>query len=137
MNLRALSLLALAGALALTNSSCLRAQRAHRNHALAVKAEAEADLAHAQADALRDGQAPEEIVAGEHPPVPPQALIESVPPAPTSIHVWIAGAHEWDAGTWHWVAGHWALPPRVGAAWLPGHFTRHERGHLWVDGRWR
>ena len=125
----------------LLSSSCLRAQRAHHQRELALKAGAEADLTQAQADALRSGQTdavePVEFVEGESAPVAPAPEIESVPAAPTEIHVWIAGAHVWRQGSWHWVPGHWALPPHVGAAWLAGRWLRRGHGFVWVAGGWR
>ncbi len=133
-----LLLLALAF-LALVTPACLRAQRAHRNRALAERAEAEAELARAKAEAIRSGEdipEEEEYVEGDA-PEPPAAIVEEVPPAPNAAHVWIAGCHVRHGGRWVWTRGHWALPPRHGAVWVPGHWARRDRGFVWIIGGWR
>ncbi len=118
------------------SSSCLRAQRAHRNRALAEKSEAEAELARAQTEAIQDDEGVE-FVAGEHAPEPPAAREDAPARRPSARHVWIAGSHVWRAGRWFWVRGYWALPPRQGVAWVPGHWAPRPRGFVWVPGAWR
>ncbi len=133
--LPALGLVALS---VLFNSSCLRAQRAHHQRALALKAESEADLAQAQAEAIRGGQLEEEeYLEGEALPETPAPLADEVTPAPSTVHVWIGGCHVRRGGHWVWVPGHWALPPHVGAVWMSGHWVRRSQGFVWVPGSWR
>ncbi len=129
--------LALAALLVLSTSSCLHFQRAQHRRALAVKAEAEADLAHAQADALRSSGREPEYFEGEVAPAVPAALAETRPSAPSPSHVWIAGQHTRRAGQWAWVGGHYALPPRADVVWVPGHWVGHLHGYVWIAGAWR
>lgn len=123
--------------LVLTTSSCLHSQRVRRQHALAVKAEAEADLARAQADAVRTSSREPEFFEGETAPEVPAALPEQRPSPPSSSHVWIAGQHTRRNGQWVWVSGHYALPPRYDVVWVPGHWVAHLNGHVWLSGAWR
>src|SRR5262249_42468534 len=127
--------LALAAALALSTSSCLHTQRVRHEHALALKAESEADLAHAQADSLRAHEP--EYVEGESAPAVPEALQEQRPTAPSPAHVWIAGQHTRSNGEWVWVPGHYSLPPRADVVWVPGHWVAHLHGYVWIAGAWR
>ena len=129
--------LAMAAVLTVLNSSCMFSQRAERRHALAVKAESDADLALAQAETQRRMRAEPEYVEGSRAPEMPAALQETRPPAPSSAHVWVAGQHTRHGGSWVWVAGHYALPPRMDVVWVPGHWVTHLRGHVWIDGAWR
>ena len=129
--------LALAATLVLFDTSCLHTQRVRHQHALAVKAEAEADLAHAQADAVRHSVEENEYVEATTPPEIPQPLQEARPTAPSSSHVWIAGHHTRRDGAWVWVPGHYALPPRNDVVWVPGHWVNHRNGYVWIGGAWR
>lgn len=129
--------LALAAVLVVSASSCLHTQRAHHRRALAVKAEAEADLAHAQAESLRSSLQEPEYFEGDVAPVAPQALAESRPSAPSSAHVWVAGQHTRRSGQWVWVGGHYALPPSADVVWVPGHWVAHLHGYAWISGAWR
>jgi len=124
-------------ALVLTSSSCLRAQRAHHQRSLAVKAEAEADLAHAQADHVRAQAFEPEYFEGDAPPAMPTAMAEQVPSAPSPTHVWLAGHHTRRGGQWVWVRGRWAVPPSSGSVWVPGHWVSHLHGFMWINGAWR
>ncbi len=128
---------ALAAALALSTSSCLHFQRAHHQQALAVKAASEADLNHAQAEALRSSNHEPEYFEGETAPEVPAALPEQHPSAPSSAHVWVAGQHTRHDGEWMWVGGHYALPPRADVVWVPGHWVSHLHGYAWIAGGWR
>lgn len=128
--------LALAAVLTLVSSSCLHSQRARHSHALAVKAEAETDLAHARAEALRSPSEPE-YFEGSEPPSVPSALPEQRPSAPSPAHVWIAGHHTRRAGQWAWVSGHYAMPPRADVVWVSGHWVSHLHGYAWIPGAWR
>jgi hypothetical protein len=121
----------------LSTSSCLHRQRVRHHRALAVKAEAEAELAHAQADALRSSSHEPEYFEGASAPEAPAALPESRPSAPSPAHVWIAGQHARRGGQWVWVGGHYALPPRADVVWVPGHWVGHLRGYVWIAGAWR
>ncbi len=68
---------------------------------------------------------------------PPPAIVETVPVAPSTRHVWIAGYHRWDGRAYVWVPGRYVLPPRAHVIWVPGHWARHSRGYYWVEGHWR
>ena len=127
----------LAAALVLLDTSCLRAERARHEHALAVKAEADADLAHAQADSLRQAQQEPEFFEGDVAPEVPAAQQESRPSAPSPAHVWIAGYYTRRAGQWVWVSGRYSVPPRSDVVWVPGHWVSHLDGYVWIDGAWR
>ncbi len=72
-------------------------------------------------------------------PRPPPALqVEIPPPPPGPAMVWTAGRWSWnpDTQTYGWVRGKYLEPPRVHAAWVPGHWTQRSGGWVWVDGRW-
>lgn len=128
--------LALAALLVLSTSSCLHTQRGHHRQALAVKAEAETDLAHAEVNALR-ARHELEYFEGDAAPEVPAALAEQRPSAPSSSHVWIAGQHARRDDQWVWVGGHYAVPPRHDVVWVPGHWVDHLHGYAWISGAWR
>ena len=128
---------AFAAVLALSSSSCLYSQRVHHEHALAVKAEAETDLVHAQTEAVRETPDSPEYVEAESAPEIPAAFPEERPAAPSPAHVWIAGHHARRAGAWLWVAGHYALPPQADEVWVTGHWVPHLQGWVWIGGAWR
>jgi len=129
--------LALAAVSALLTSSCMFTQRARHNRTLAVKAEAEADQAFAQAQALRAQPVEPEYFEGEQLPQPPAARAEQRPTPPSTSHVWIGGHYTRHESNWVWVTGHYALPPRSDVVWVPGHWVSHLHGHVWIAGGWR
>jgi hypothetical protein len=65
---------------------------------------------------------------------PPAERVEVVPVRPHPGWVWVKGHWRRFHGQWVWVDGHWGNPPRMNAAWMPGHYNR--RGD-WVEGHWR
>lgn len=103
--------LALAAILALVSASCLHTQGAHNQHSLSVKAQADPDFTHAQAQSRRAHSAEPEYLEGDVAPAVPAALPEARPKAPSSAHVWIAGQHTRSKGQWMWVGGHYEVPP--------------------------
>ena len=123
--------------LALTGSSCLHMQRAHHEHALAVKAEAEGDLASAQAEAVRSQRSEPEFFEGDVAPEMPAPLAETRPSAPSPSHVWVAGHYTRHDGSWVWVAGRYVVPPSAEVVWVPGHWVSHLNGYAWIAGAWR
>ena len=122
ITLRRVALLASLCLLSLSTTSCLRQARAERNRAEADRAEAQADLSRAQAAAVRkDEPVPQgEYVEVEAEPQPPAAIVEVVPPQPSSAHIYITGCHEWRHGRWVWMSGRWVVPPHSGVAWTLG-----------------
>ena len=81
---------------------------------------------------VTDGTGESEAV-GTAPPAP---QVESIPPAPSSTHVWIGGYWAW-RGRWVWVGGTYVVRPRAAAVWVPGHWDQRPRGWVWVPGHWR
>jgi hypothetical protein len=68
---------------------------------------------------------------------PPPLIVETRPPAPGPLYVWVGGYHRWDGRAYVWVPGRWVVPPRRHGRWVPGHWVRHRRGWFWVEGHWR
>ncbi len=68
---------------------------------------------------------------------PPPVRSERIPPPPGADHVWVAGRWAWEAEAYVWRSGYYHRRPRHGAAWVDGHWKRHDRGWQWVDGHWR
>jgi hypothetical protein len=136
---RRIFLVSLVSLLSFCSVACLRQARARRNRAEADRAEAQADLARAEAQSIRSGQAaPEgEYVEADSAPQPPAAVQEAMPPAPSTVHVWIAGCHEWQHGGWVWMPGRWVARPRAGVMWAASHWARRGHGWVWVGGVWR
>ena len=123
-------------ALVLTSSSCLGHRSGH-HRTVAVKAEADADRAHAQADAVRAQTFEPEYFEGDVAPEVPAALSEVRSSQPSPTHVWVAGHHTRRDGQWAWVRGRWVVPPSGGAVWVPGHWVSHLHGFMWINGAWR
>ena len=121
-------------AFVLTSSSCMSDQRASER-SLAVKAETESDLGHAQAQAVQSFEP--EYFEGDVAPAVPAALAEERTSAPSTSHVWVGGHHTRRDGQWMWVRGRWAVPPSGGAVWVPGHWVSHLHGFMWINGAWR
>lgn len=109
-------------------TSC-RSQQGSRE--LAQKAGTDAELARAEQSETA------QFIQSNHAPDPPAARAEIPPPRPSERHGWIAGSYVWRVGRWFWVQGYWAVPPRPGATWIPGHWSRREDGFVWVAGTWR
>lgn len=76
------------------------------------------------------------VVAQPENPPPPQEQAMPTPPGSLELWVWIPGCWDW-RGHWVWVAGRWAPRPHPHAVWMAGHWQPHERGYVWVSGRWR
>jgi hypothetical protein len=59
------------------------------------------------------------------------------PVRPSRRHVWIG--EEWvpGGGTYVYKGGYWALPPFIGAKWVPGRWRNTPRGWVWKPGHWR
>jgi hypothetical protein len=59
------------------------------------------------------------------------------PVAPSSAHIWVD--EEWapQGRTYAWKGGYWAAPPRPRAVYVPGHWVRAKKGHVWISGHWR
>lgn len=68
---------------------------------------------------------------------PPTESLRPRPARPSPRHVWIA--EEWaPRGTsYTWKGSYWALPPYMGAKWVPGHWHHVRRGYAWAPGHWR
>jgi hypothetical protein len=45
---------------------------------------------------------------------PPAARVETVPPRPSPVAVWIDGQWAWDGARWQWTTGAWVAPPPGG-----------------------
>jgi hypothetical protein len=73
---------------------------------------------------------------GEVPYAPPPMRREGRPRSPGPEYVWVPGNWAWN-DRWIWVEGEWVVPPRDGAVWQSGYWTRSRRGYVWVQGRWR
>jgi hypothetical protein len=58
--------------------------------------------------------------------------------APSPDYVWIDDYYTWDyaANRYSWVQGFWALPPYLGAIWIPGYWEFTSRGYRWMDACW-
>lgn len=106
-------------------TSCLGARS---DRELEQKAGTQADVSRSETEAF---------IESDYAPDPPAARSEIAPPRPSERHVWIDGSYVWRVGRWFWVQGYWAVPPRAGAKWNPGHWSRREDGFVWVAGTWR
>lgn len=58
-------------------------------------------------------------------------------PAPFAGAVWIGPEWAWRGNRYEAVPGYWAKPMHPRAVWVPGHWKRSRRGHIWVGGYWR
>jgi hypothetical protein len=68
---------------------------------------------------------------------PPPARVETVPPRPSGVAVWIDGEWIWRRARWAWLEGRWVAPPS-GGAFAPWVFVRGSDGRLWyAPGTWR
>lgn len=54
---------------------------------------------------------------------PPALQLETPPPAPSALHIWIGGHWDWN-------------PQRVQYTWVPGHYEQRREGYAWVPVRW-
>ena len=53
--------------------------------------------------------------------VPPSAVVETVPVAPSPRHVWVPGYHRWE---------------RNRHVWVPGNYVVQRPGYRWEHHRW-
>lgn len=59
------------------------------------------------------------------------------PAAPSPVHVWVADDWVPQGNAYVYKGGYWAAPPRARAVYVPGHWVKAKKGHVWVAGRWR
>ena len=74
------------------------------------------------------------------PIAPPEALTETMPPAPGPDQTWIPGYYRFDEPTqaYVWIPGHFVATPKAGGTvWVPGHWDKGTTGYYWVPGHWR
>lgn len=82
---------------------------------------------------------PAEIVIGTEVRVvgpPPPVVKEVIIARPGPNYVWVPGNWYWE-GRWVWHKGHWAIPPRVGAVWVPHRCEVRGGVHVFIHGGWR
>jgi hypothetical protein len=68
---------------------------------------------------------------------PVNVIVGARGPAPFSGAIWIGPEWAWRGNRYECVPGYWAKPIHSRARWIPGHWQRSRRGHLWVAGYWR
>jgi hypothetical protein len=67
--------------------------------------------------------------------LPPTAIVEVIPRAPTVRHVWRGGHWHWTGRSYVWIRGVWVHRP--GYHWVAPHWVRHHRGHWhYRPGHW-
>lgn len=82
----------------------------------------------------RPQQADAAVFIGIAPPAP---IVEVAPAVPALGYVWTPGYWNWNGARYIWIRGAYALPPRVGAAFVPGRWVARPRGWAFVRGHWR
>lgn len=70
------------------------------------------------------------------PAAPPAEQVEEVPPAPTTVAIWIPGFWQWDGAAWVWVAGSWQLRPSARATWRAPSWRASGATFVLVPGGW-
>ncbi|MBL7223028.1 MAG: YXWGXW repeat-containing protein [Candidatus Brocadiae bacterium] len=81
------------------------------------------------------GPLPPGVVIVRQPP--PPLRVEIKPRRPGPYHVWVPGNWVWQGSRHVWLGGRWTTPPRRGAVYVPGKWTKHPRGWHHVNGHWR
>jgi len=76
---------------------------------------------------------PQYVVVQE---APPALIVETRPPPPSGLHVWIDGSWNWSNQRYNWQAGHYALPPQRGAVWVAPRYERDSHGYRYTAGQW-
>ena len=79
----------------------------------------------------------EEVDLVEAPDAPPAAIIEVRPAAPHASAVWIDGHWVYTKKGWTWSKGNWAQGNKPGLQYVPGHWDKRGRKHVWVPGHWK
>jgi hypothetical protein len=79
--------------------------------------------------------APEPVVI-HAPPAPPPGPPLPPPPPSSADQDWIAGHHRWNGRTYVWYPAHDERRPHPHARYVPGHWERRGRGHIWIEGHW-
>lgn len=70
------------------------------------------------------------------PPPPPPRVVVGRPPSRNVV--WVDGYWAYDGrGRYTWVDGYWATPPSRHRAYVAPHWTRRDRGYVYVQGYWR
>jgi hypothetical protein len=69
---------------------------------------------------------------------PPVVVVETIPAAPSSAHVWIHGHWRWDGSVSRhvWVPGRYEAPPAAGHIWYPHRWMHDGSAWVFVPGRW-
>jgi len=70
------------------------------------------------------------------PHAPPPLQIETPPPAPVTVAVWVPGFWQWSGASWVWIAGSWQLRPAPSATWQPAEWRARGTVHVLIPGRW-
>lgn len=68
---------------------------------------------------------------------PPPPRVEARGRMPGRGYVWTPGYYRWDGRAYNWQSGAWARPPRGRGHWVQGHWRRHGREWVFVEGHWR
>ena len=68
---------------------------------------------------------------------PPAVRVEVRGLAPSPRHVWRDGYWRRDGRAHAWAAGTRVVPPRPGAAWIPGRWKSTPGGWYWIEGHWK
>lgn len=63
---------------------------------------------------------------------PPAARVETIPPKPRELAVWVDGRWTWEVKHWKWQRGAWVLPPRD-AYFSPWQLFRSSDGTLSIS----
>jgi hypothetical protein len=70
------------------------------------------------------------------PYAPPPARIETPPPAPSLLAVWVSGHWSWAGTQYEWIEGHYAQRPMPSATWVSGYWRQDPNGWTWLGGHW-
>ncbi len=66
---------------------------------------------------------------------PPPIIVETRPPQPSGLSVWIGGSWNWSNQRYNWQAGRYATPPEQGAIWIAPRYERDT--HRYTQGQWQ
>jgi hypothetical protein len=77
-----------------------------------------------------------QIVVRIRPARPRAVVVGRIPARPSPRHVWVSEGWTVQGSGYAYRPGYWAVPPRAGAAWIPGHWRNTRHGSIWIEGHW-